>query len=139
MEAKVLCEFDKTGIFHVETILSSHARLWKCGVADTFVGSYRLRLDAMRLLLSKKNPSEVDPALVSSAERLAKEACGKANEDLVATYTQGLGNSNKIKKILRRKRSKDVADLYYWDKIISDWKDRGLWQKLVAAWQLSRQ
>ena len=71
-EAKALCQFDKTQSFHTNTILSDHARLWKLGLPDTFVNSYRQWLDAMRQLLSMQSRLEVDHALVSSAERLAE-------------------------------------------------------------------
>lgn len=65
------------------------------------------------------------PAFVSSGKRLAKKACNNANADLKAASTRRLEDPKVIKKLFRGKGPKDEADLYHWDKGVSDWKDKG--------------
>ncbi|RDL41220.1 uncharacterized protein BP5553_01199 [Venustampulla echinocandica] len=136
IEGKDLSQFDNTRSFHVDRILSLHAQLWKSGLASAFISPYQQWLEAMRSLQPKHNPRQTEPALVSFVEGLATEVCEKADADFKSATIQRLENPATMKKMLRQIRSKGFVDPYCWDKIVSGWEDRGLWQKVVVEWKL---
>lgn len=94
----------------MDKLLREHGRLFETGLANkSSIDSFNLWLDAMRQLLSKQDQSEVDSALVSSIEKLAKEACDEATGDFGAANI-------KIKNVLWWGTLSNEPDLYHWDK-----------------------